>query len=94
MWRGFLILLSGNDPVFAQQRRVLLCTLVGPLFERSRDVPVRRKRLPNAIDLYEASLEMARSAQHTRRQLRGTLGLGIATVSACLVSVEYHRRDK
>ena len=65
---AFLILFAAHDTAFAEPRRVLLLHSFGPHFEPWSAVAGRyreelTKRLPKEIDLYEASLEMARSAQ-------------------------------
>src|SRR3954466_11490934 len=65
---ALMILLAGQDTAFAEPRRVLLLHSFGPLFEPWSAVAGRfreelTRRLPNAIDLYEASLETARLAQ-------------------------------
>ena len=65
---ALLILLAAHGTAFAQPRRVLLLHSFGPHFEPWSAVAGRfreelTKRLPKEIDLYEASLEMARSAQ-------------------------------
>ena len=67
---ALLILLALHGPAFAEPRRVLLLHSFGPHFEpwsavagRFREELTRRSR--NAVDLYEASLEMARLAQPT-----------------------------
>ena len=63
-----LLLLAALEPAAAEPRRVLLLHSFGPHFEPWSAVAGHfreevAKRLPNAIDLYEASLEMARIAQ-------------------------------
>ena len=65
---AFLILLAAHGTAFAEPRRVLLLHSFGPHFEPWSAVAGRfreelTRRSPNAIDLYEASLEMARLAQ-------------------------------
>ena len=65
---AILLLLAALEPAAAEPRRVLLLHSFGPHFEPWSAVAGRfreevTKRLPNAIDLYEASLEMARIAQ-------------------------------
>jgi len=65
---AFLILLAAHDTVSAEPRRVLLLHSFGPHFEPWSAVAGHfreevTRRLPNAIDLYEASLEMARIPQ-------------------------------
>jgi hypothetical protein len=65
-----LVLFAGNEAAFAEPRRVLLLHSFGPLFEPWSAVAGRfreelTRQSPNAIDLYEASLEMARLAQPT-----------------------------
>ena len=71
MWRGSFWYFSPRmSTAFAEPRRVLLLHSFGPLFEPWSAVAGRfreelTRRSPNAIDLYEASLEMARLAQPT-----------------------------
>ena len=66
---AFLILLAAHGTAFATDpRRVLLLHSFGPHFEPWSAVAGRfreelTRRSPNAVDLYEASLEMARLAQ-------------------------------
>src|SRR6185436_9252983 len=65
---AFLILLAAHDTAFAEPRRVLLLHSYGPHFEPWSAVSGHfreelARRLPNAIDLYEASLETARIPQ-------------------------------
>jgi signal transduction histidine kinase len=65
---ALLFLLAGHDAAFAEPRRVLLLHSFGPHFEPWSAVAGRfreelTRRLPNAIDLYETSLETARFAQ-------------------------------
>ena len=65
---ALLLLLAVHDTAVAEPRRVLLLHSFGPHFEPWSAVAGRfreelTKRLPKEIDLYEASLEMARSAQ-------------------------------
>ncbi len=65
---AILLLLAALEPAAAEPRRVLLLHSFGPHFEPWSAVAGHfreevTKRLPNAIDLYEASLEMARIAQ-------------------------------
>ena len=65
---AFLILLAAHDTASAEPRRVLLLHSFGPHFEPWSAVAGHfraevTRRLPNAIDLYEASLEMARIPQ-------------------------------
>ena len=67
---ALLILLAVHGSAFAEPRRVLLLHSLGPHFEPWSAVvgPFReelKRRSPNAIDLYEASLETARLAQPT-----------------------------
>ena len=67
---AFLVILAGHEAAFAEPRRVLLLHSFGPLFEPWSAVAGRfredlTRQSPNAIDLYEASLEMARLAQPT-----------------------------
>ncbi len=64
-----VLLLVAHGPAFAEPRRVLLLHSFGPHFEPWSAVAARfreelTRRLP-AVDLYEASLEMARLAQPT-----------------------------
>ena len=64
------VLLAVHGAAFAEPRRVLLLHSLGPHFEPWSAVvgPFReelKRRSPNAIDLYEASLETARLAQPT-----------------------------
>ena len=65
---ALLTLFAAHDTAFAEPRRVLLLHSFGLHFEPWSAVAERfreelTKRLPKEIDLYEASLEMARSAQ-------------------------------
>ena len=65
---ALLILLVAHAPAFAEPRRVLLLHSFGPQFEPWGAVAARfreelARRLPKEVDLYEASLEMARLAQ-------------------------------
>jgi signal transduction histidine kinase len=67
-WALLTLLLAGHDTASAQPRRVLLLHSFGPHFEPWNAVAGRfreelTRRLPNAIDLYETSLETARFAQ-------------------------------
>ena len=67
---ALLILLTAHDTALAEPRRVLLLHSFGPLFEPWSAVAGRfreelTRQSPNAVDLYEASLEMARLAQPT-----------------------------
>ena len=66
---ALLILFAAHGTAFAEPRRVLLLHSFGPLFEPWSAVAGRfreelTRRLP-AVDLYEASLEMARLPQPT-----------------------------
>jgi signal transduction histidine kinase len=65
---ALLIVLAAHGTAFAEPRRVLLLHSFGPFFEPWSAVAGRfreelTRRSPNAIDLYEASLETARFAQ-------------------------------
>jgi signal transduction histidine kinase len=65
---AILIVLAAHGTACAEPRRVLLLHSFGPYFEPWSAVAGRfreelTRRLPNAIDLYEASLETARFAQ-------------------------------
>jgi signal transduction histidine kinase len=65
---ALLTVVTAHDTAFAEPRRVLLLHSFGPHYEPWSAVAGRfreelTKRLPKEIDLYEASLEMARSAQ-------------------------------
>ena len=65
---ALLIVLAAHGTACAEPRRVLLLHSFGPYFEPWSAVAGRfreelTRRLPNAIDLYEASLETARFAQ-------------------------------
>ena len=65
---ALLILFAAHGTAFAEPRRVLLLHSFGPHFEPWSAVAARfreelTRRLPNAIDLYEASLETARFVQ-------------------------------
>ena len=67
---ALLILLTVHGTALAEPRRVLLLHSFGPLFEPWSAVAGRfreelTRQSPNAVDLYEASLEMARLAQPT-----------------------------
>ena len=67
---ALVVFFAGHEAAFAEPRRVLLLHSFGPLFEPWSAVAGRfreelSRQSPDAIDLYEASLEMARLAQPT-----------------------------